>query len=213
MLKYCFITDQEKGLVQLGAGCSDEYYQEIGMEKRDVEQSDKDNQWYLSEKCPHKTEEEKTAERKANFENNFLELDTNKNYRLEPKGYSNAQQSIDVVDRQVQKRGALTSEIATMVLFYETPDFTKPEQCTEEWLIQHQYSIDPMSKENWDLVYDDFTLKYAQKMYQQELRALNIQIDYTKYTVVQLKAMANERGISYPSNILKADLISLLENN
>lgn len=64
MLKYCFITDQEKGLVQLGAGCSDEYYQEIGMEKRDVEQSDKDNQWYLSEKCPHKTDEEKLQDAK-----------------------------------------------------------------------------------------------------------------------------------------------------
>ena len=59
MIKYCFIKDDETGLVQLGAGCSDEYYIEIGMRQRDVEQSEKDYQWYLTEKCPHFTEEEK----------------------------------------------------------------------------------------------------------------------------------------------------------
>ena len=66
MLKYCFITDEEKGLVQLGVGCPDEYYIEIGMQKRDVKQSDIDFQWYLSEKCPMKTEEEKFNEAKTN---------------------------------------------------------------------------------------------------------------------------------------------------
>lgn len=59
MLKYCFIIDEEKGIVRLGAGCSDEYYEEIGMEKRNVDQSEIDFQWYLTEKCPHYTEEEK----------------------------------------------------------------------------------------------------------------------------------------------------------
>ena len=29
MIKYCFIKDEETGLVQLGAGCSDEYYEAI----------------------------------------------------------------------------------------------------------------------------------------------------------------------------------------
>lgn len=59
VMKYCFITDEEIGLVQLGAGCSDEYYIEIGMQQRDVEQSEKDFEWYLKEKCPHYTPEEK----------------------------------------------------------------------------------------------------------------------------------------------------------
>lgn len=56
---YCKILDEETGLVQLGAGCSDEYYEEIGMAKRDVEQSEKDGEWYLENKCPHYTPEEK----------------------------------------------------------------------------------------------------------------------------------------------------------
>lgn len=58
MIKYCFILDNETGHVKLGAGCSDEYYKEIGMVQRDVEQSEKDNEWYLTEKCPHYTPEE-----------------------------------------------------------------------------------------------------------------------------------------------------------
>lgn len=62
MLKYCYIDDLETGLVQLGVGCSDEYYEEIGMKKQDVKQSDIDFQWYLSEKCPMKSEEQKKRE-------------------------------------------------------------------------------------------------------------------------------------------------------
>ena len=59
MLKYCFIKDEHTGLVQLGVGCPDTYYMQIGMQKREVEQSEKDYQWYLAEKCPHYTEKEK----------------------------------------------------------------------------------------------------------------------------------------------------------
>ena len=55
---YCEILDNETGLVQIGVGCPDEYYQEIGMQKRNVEQSEKDYQWYLEGKCPHFTLEE-----------------------------------------------------------------------------------------------------------------------------------------------------------
>lgn len=65
MEKYCFIKDEETGLVQLGVGCPDEYYIEIGMEQRDVEQSEKDNNWYLTDKCPHFTEEEKLQNAKS----------------------------------------------------------------------------------------------------------------------------------------------------
>ena len=74
MIKYCFIKDEETGLVQLGAGCPDSYYIEIGMEERDVEQSEIDFNWYLAEKCPHYTEEEKLAIAKENKSNEALTL-------------------------------------------------------------------------------------------------------------------------------------------
>ena len=94
MIKYCFITDEEKGLVQLGAGCSNEYYEKIGMKQRDVEESEVDFQWYLVEKCPHYTPEEKLQNakeeklREANKEaNRFLDyvatFEFNPNYHIE----------------------------------------------------------------------------------------------------------------------------------
>lgn len=36
-------------------------------------------------------------------------------------------------------------------------------------------------------------------------------IDYSQYTVVELKQMLDDQGISYPSNAKKQDLIDLLE--
>ena len=66
MEKYCKVLNNKTGLVQLGVGCPDEYYESIGMEKLDVEQSEIDGLWYLSNKCPHYTEEEKFEIAKAN---------------------------------------------------------------------------------------------------------------------------------------------------
>ena len=65
MKKYCKILNEETGLVQLGAGCSDEYYKSVGMKKRNVEQSEVDGNWYLSSKCPHYTDDEKFEMAKA----------------------------------------------------------------------------------------------------------------------------------------------------
>lgn len=73
MQKYCKIIDDKTGLVQLGAGCSDNYYKSIGMKLRNVEQSEIDKLWYLSAKCPHYTDAEKFEIAKANkyAENDF----------------------------------------------------------------------------------------------------------------------------------------------
>lgn len=88
MLRYCEIINEETGLVQLGAGCPDEYYIEIGMQKRQVKQSDIDYEWYLYEKCPMKTKEEKEREEKERK----LQLNMTKqdffNYVLKPQGFT-----------------------------------------------------------------------------------------------------------------------------
>lgn len=112
-------------------------------------------------------EEEQTAKRKANFESQFL-LTSLGNYRLQPKGYANAQQSIDTVHNIVMASGGLTQQIADMVIFYPTPDFTKPEQCTEEWLVAHQTHPSPMTTQEWVTFYVEFTQLYAQKQYKLE---------------------------------------------
>ena len=64
MIKYAKIINEEIGLCEVGVGTNTEFYQSIGMEQLDVQQSDIDNAWYLSEKCPMKTDEEKEREEK-----------------------------------------------------------------------------------------------------------------------------------------------------
>lgn len=62
MLKYAKIINIDTGLCSVGLGSNEKYFKSIGMELLDVEQSDTDLQWYLSEKCPIKTEKQKKAE-------------------------------------------------------------------------------------------------------------------------------------------------------
>lgn len=114
------------------------------------------------------TEEEETTQRQEKFENQFI-LTSLGNYRLQPKGYANAQQSVDTINGMVEALGSLTEQIAEMVIFYPTPDFTKEEECTEEWLIAHQYNAEPMTQQQWIDFYIEFTTLYAQKQYKAEL--------------------------------------------
>jgi hypothetical protein len=64
MIKYAKITNQETGLCEVGLGTNTSFYQSIGMEQLDVQQSDIDGNWYLSHMCPMKTDEEKELEEK-----------------------------------------------------------------------------------------------------------------------------------------------------
>ena len=109
--------------------------------------------------------EEKQAQARAKeFYNTFLATSKG-NYRLQPKGYANAQQSIDTINNMVNALGSLTNQVSEMILFYETPDFTDETQCTEEWLIAHQHKAPVMTKEEWTEFYIEFSTLYAQKQY------------------------------------------------
>lgn len=110
------------------------------------------------------TEEQATQQRQADFESNFLSTPLG-NYRLQPKGYANAQQSIDTVNALATMLGGLNETLCNMVIFYATPDFSKPEECTEEWLIEHQSHPQPMTLQQWAEFYITFSTLYAQKMY------------------------------------------------
>lgn len=69
MIKYAKIINQETGLCEVGLGTNASFYQSIGMTQLDVQQSDIDNNWYLSEKCPMKTDEEKEREERQRLNN------------------------------------------------------------------------------------------------------------------------------------------------
>ena len=64
MIKYAKIINESIGLVDVGIGDDNEFYQSIGMSEMDVLQSDIDNYWYLASMCPMKSDEQKKQEEK-----------------------------------------------------------------------------------------------------------------------------------------------------
>lgn len=69
MIKYAKVINQETGLCEVGLGSNIDFYLSIGMSRLDVQQSDIDNNWYLAEKCPMKTDEQKELEEKERIRN------------------------------------------------------------------------------------------------------------------------------------------------
>ncbi len=68
MIKYAKVIDAETGLCEVATGINASFYESIGMSETDVAQSDIDSNWYLAEKCPMKTDEEKLAEERARLD-------------------------------------------------------------------------------------------------------------------------------------------------
>lgn len=159
MLKYCKIIDEETGLVQVGAGCSDEYYIEIGMKKRNVKQSDVDNNWYLYDKCPIKPEPT-PDERREEFLLKFFKVENIGYYRKQPKGYQSAIESINTAYNVCKENKGLP---AGVLIFYQEPDFTNPEECTEEWLVTHQIILPAMNEADFIQLYNLFVTIWNQQ--------------------------------------------------
>lgn len=64
MIKYAKVINEQTGLCEVGIGTNSKFYKSIGMKEQDVSQSDIDGKWYLSDKCPMKSPEDKLAEAK-----------------------------------------------------------------------------------------------------------------------------------------------------
>lgn len=69
MIKYAQLINEETGLCSVGTGTNTEFYKSIGMVELDVQRSDIDNAWYLTEKCPMKSDEEKAKEERERLDN------------------------------------------------------------------------------------------------------------------------------------------------
>lgn len=159
MRAYCLILDEETGLVQKGEGCPDEYYIEIGMVKRNIRQSDINGEWYLYDKCPMKPEP--TAEdRRETFLLDFFKVGNIGYYRRQPKGYQSAIESINTAYNMCKENKGLP---AGVLIFYAEPDFTKPEECTEEWLVEHQIVLPAMGEADFIQLYNLFVTTWNQQ--------------------------------------------------
>lgn len=114
------------------------------------------------------TEEDYVIQRKEAFASQFLVTSLG-NFRLQPKGYANAQQAMDVINTMATALGGLTEQLTNLVIFYPTPDFTKAEQCTEEWLVANQIKPDVMTLADWQKFYLEFCQLYAMQQYKSEM--------------------------------------------
>lgn len=113
-------------------------------------------------------EEKQAQSRKAEFEGKFIQTSWGW-YRKQPKGYANAPQSIDIIFNIVNASGGFTEQVADMMLFYQQPDFDNPEECTEEWLVAHQYKHNPCTTQEFLQFYVAFQTAWANDKYRSSL--------------------------------------------
>lgn len=130
----------------------------------DVEQSEVDGKWYLPEECPHYTPEQEAQQREEAFKSNFFNIPNFGWFRKVPKGYTSAVESLNTAFNAVTIMGQLP---ANMLIFYQQPDFTKPEECTEEWLIEHQIFNEQMTAEEFGQFYIAFMTAWNTQEHEQ----------------------------------------------
>lgn len=105
---------------------------------------------------------EEAEARQADFESKFFNIANYGWFRKVPKGYSSAVESLNTAFNAVSVLGKLPAE--TMI-FYAEPDFTKPEECTEEWLVEHQTKNAEMSVQEFGQFYMAFMTAWNSEMH------------------------------------------------
>ena len=98
-------------------------------------------------------DQEEADTREAKFKADFFEIPNFGWFRKQPKGYSSAVESLNTAFNAVTIMQKLP---AGMLIFYQEPDFTKPEECTEEWLIEHQTYSEEMTVQEFGAFYVGF---------------------------------------------------------
>lgn len=98
-------------------------------------------------------EQEEAEKREADFKSKFFNIQGFGWYRKQPKGYQSAVESMNVLFNIANVSDGIQ---AGLIIFYQEPDFTKEEECTEEWLIEHQIIQPAMTKEAFMNLYVAF---------------------------------------------------------
>ena len=108
MLKYVQSIDEKTGLVKgIGQGNNERFYMSKGMKKVDIKQSDIDGNWYLTDKCPMKSEEEKEKEER--------EKEEEKKQSEKQRRIDEIKQKLETIDKQSQRSTRAITLIAASV--------------------------------------------------------------------------------------------------
>lgn len=105
-------------------------------------------------------DEEQAEIREADFKKQFFKVDNFGWYRKQPKGYQSAVESMNVLFNIANMTQGIQ---AGLVIFYQEPDFTQPEQCTEEWLVNHQIIMPAMTLQEFMGLYVAFMTAWNQE--------------------------------------------------
>lgn len=110
-------------------------------------------------------DEKQAQKRKQVFLKDFFKVEGFGYYRIHPKGYQSAVESMNVLFNAAI---AMNGIQAGLIIFYKEPDFTKPEQCTEEWLVANQIIMPAMTKEEFIQLWAVFTQAWNTKEHEQK---------------------------------------------
>lgn len=99
----------------------------------------------------YETEQLKKLEKE--FDSQFFEIPNFGYFRRIPKGYNSAVESLNTVCSVVTFMKLLPQGTLT---FYHKPDFAKPEQCTEEWMVNNSYKNEAMTLDEFAVFYTTF---------------------------------------------------------
>ena len=99
------------------------------------------------------TEEEQAELRQQEFLQDFFKVEGFGYYRRQPKGYQSAVESMNVLFNIANVTQGVQ---AGLIIFYQEPDFSKPEECTEEWLVEHQIIMPAMTLQEFMQLYVAF---------------------------------------------------------
>ena len=99
------------------------------------------------------TESEASEIRETEFKKSFFNVQGFGYYRKQPKGYQSAVESMNVLFNIANVSQGIQ---AGLIIFYQKPDFSKPEECTEEWLVNHQIIMPAMTLQEFMALYVAF---------------------------------------------------------
>ena len=108
--------------------------------------------------------QEQANKRKEEFNNNFV-ITSWGAFRKTPKGYSSAVEAVNTILNMVNVQKAFTEQLAPLLIFYEVPDFTKADECTEEWLVANQKTHEPCDLATFMKWYLEFQTVWAKTQY------------------------------------------------
>lgn len=108
-------------------------------------------------------EQELAEARKEEFLKQFFKIDGYGYFRKQPKGYGSAVESLNTAFNIVTVLGNLPANTLT---FYAEPDFTIPEQCTEEWLVENATKNEEMTPSEFGTFYAQFMMAWNMQEHQ-----------------------------------------------